>query len=367
MAGPHGSVSGHQARACRRSPWPGSRPGRGRCRRVGRRRGRAGGGHRARLRHHRGQHLGRLVRGTEQREVVQVERPQVELDQGPGDRTGHDVPAAAPQHAQQRRPARAADHVHDDVDGVGAHLGQQVGDAVDDLGAPRSRSSGALSHRATATTDAPRRPASCTAAEPTPPDPPVTSTRSPAVRRRDGASFSAVDVAHGMDAERASVQSHDTANASDDRTSGTRRTHRPSPSRASRSRTARPTGPAASSRRCSAHRSAPGRRRRPRRRRGRTHRRPGCVAVRARPTNHPRRDQPVRVLMSVLFTPAAPIRSSTSPGAAAAPARHRGAPAPPVRRAASAAPPASSLGERTGHPPIPSRCVSTSAVALRVC
>ena len=82
--------------------------------------------------------------------------------------------------------------------------------------APSARTAASLAAEATANTSAPRRFASCTAAEPTPPEAPVTSTRSPLVTLARWSRFSAVEYAHGMEASSASSQSLSTRKTSVD-------------------------------------------------------------------------------------------------------------------------------------------------------
>ena len=75
------------------------------------------------------------------------------------------------------------------------------------MSAPQADTSENFAALVTATTRAPRSLASCTSAEPTPPDAPVTTTVSPATRAGLVSMCSAVAHEHGKEANSTSVRS----------------------------------------------------------------------------------------------------------------------------------------------------------------
>jgi len=152
-----------------------------------------------------------LKRAPEQRQVLEIERSQVEPDDRAGDCSGRGIPTSAFENVEQRRPDVARDEIDDDIDGITPDGGGQIGIAVDNLigadcadGIGLRRAGNGDDMRAATLRQLHRRP------DPTPPDAPVTRTLSAPTDARCSM-FSAVNQEHGTDASSASVQSQFTA------------------------------------------------------------------------------------------------------------------------------------------------------------
>ena len=65
-----------------------------------------------------GEHARRLPCAADHRQILELERPQVELDDRSGDGTGGHVAAAHCQRLKERGPARPANEVEHDVEGA---------------------------------------------------------------------------------------------------------------------------------------------------------------------------------------------------------------------------------------------------------
>ena len=74
---------------------------------------------------------------AEQRQVLEIERAQIERHHGARDRAGHGVPSAGTEHLEQVRPGVAADHVDDHVEGIGTERVDQRCIAVHHRRGPR--------------------------------------------------------------------------------------------------------------------------------------------------------------------------------------------------------------------------------------
>src|SRR5262249_24972214 len=125
-------------------------------------------------------------------EVSQIECAQVDFGDWPADGTGDGVAAAGAQHLEQLWPLRPGDQIDHHVDEPAPSAATRSIPRPSGWAAPSAVTSAALSAEQTAMTVAPRRLASCTAASPTPPDAPVTNTRSAPTAARCSM-FSAVE------------------------------------------------------------------------------------------------------------------------------------------------------------------------------
>ena len=74
-----------------------------------------------------------MERAAQHGEVLEIERADIEVDDGARNRPGRDVSALLGQHVEQHREAGSGDHVGHDVDRVGAEFGEQVGVAIEKL------------------------------------------------------------------------------------------------------------------------------------------------------------------------------------------------------------------------------------------